>query len=226
MATPTYIDLFVPIIPGSGTIVSSTSFTFKNFNNTTNLYDGAVNTFDLHFTSNATVSQEFKFNYLDFGVVYEQDKIQILSLPDKGKLFFGEKLVAVNDELTFIELTSDLLKFVIPPQAYVIDELYDDISINNALHNIFSTPYGSVPGKPEYGSKIFQVIFDQLDFGTEVLLKSLISEEILKFEPRILKFTIDVTEVPEYNKMLVEIHFTYRIFEKTKSSTAKISLNL
>jgi phage baseplate assembly protein W len=149
-----------------------------------------------------------------------------LSLPDKGKLFFGEKLVAVNDELTFIELTSDLLKFVIPPQAYVIDELYDDISINNALHNIFSTPYGSVPGKPQYGSKIFQVIFDQLDFGTEVLLKSLISEEILKFEPRILKFTIDVTEVPEYNKMIVEIHFTYRIFEKTKSSTAKISLNL
>ena len=129
-------------------------------------------------------------------------------------------------EAILIICSNGLLKFVIPPQAYVIDELYDDISINNALHNIFSTPYGSVPGKPEYGSKIFQVIFDQLDFGTEVLLKSLISEEILKFEPRILKFTIDVTEVPEYNKMLVEINFTYRIFEKTKSSTAKISLNL
>jgi phage baseplate assembly protein W len=226
MATPTYIDLFVPIVPGSGSIVSSTSFTFKNFNNTTQQYDGVLKTFDLHFTSNATVSQEFKFNYLDFGVSYEEDKIQILSLPDKGELFFGEKLVAVNDELTFIDLTSDLLKFVIPPQAYVVDELYDDISINNALHNIFSTPYGSVPGKPEYGSKIFQVVFDQLDFGTEVLLKNLISEEILKFEPRILKFNIDITDVPEYNKILVEINFTYRIFEKTKSSIAKLSLNL
>jgi phage baseplate assembly protein W len=105
-----------------------------------------------------------------------------------------------------------------------IAEITDENAINNALKNIFLTPLGSLHGKPRFGTRLFEVIFSFIDYATELTIKEIIKEEVVKFEPRITLKSIDIKSIPEYNKISVII--TYVFFAKSleTTGTAKISL--
>lgn len=83
-------------------------------------------------------------------------------------------------------------------------------AINNSIKNILMTPKGSLPGKPTFGSDIHRVIFSQLDVITRDTLRDVILNALLKWEPRINIDNIVVEEVPEYNKIIATIHYSYR----------------
>ena len=62
---------------------------------------------------------------------------------------------------------------------------YDVFAINNAIKNILFTQIGSVPGKPDFGSRLYELIFGQIDHITISQLKKLIQEPLYRWEKRI-----------------------------------------
>lgn len=98
-------------------------------------------------------------------------------------------------------------------------------AINNSLKNIFSTPIGSLHGKPRFGTRLFQVLFNFIDFSTEEVIKEIVREEILKQEKRITLIGVNIQSIPEYNKIVIYIDYTF-FAESLQSGTAKIGVNI
>lgn len=69
---------------------------------------------------------------------------------------------------------------------------------------------GSVCGMPDFGSRINEVIFEPIDHITKDLLQRLIAEAIYKFEDRIILMSVNVQEIPEYNRVICTIEFKFR----------------
>jgi len=105
-----------------------------------------------------------------------------------------------------------------------VSTVTDVDAINNSLKNIFSTPLGSLHGKPRFGTRLFQVVFDFIDFSTETLIRALIDEEVAKQEPRITVRDVQILSVPEYNKIIITIYYTF-LNETLQAGTAKIGIS-
>ena len=97
-------------------------------------------------------------------------------------------------------------------------------AINNAIRNILLTSIGSLPGQPEFGSRLNELIFEQIDHITIKMLKQLIQEALYKWETRIQVLNIEIQEVPEYNKLIASIDYAFTDSELNK--TGHVSLNL
>ena len=105
-----------------------------------------------------------------------------------------------------------------------VDLDYDAVAINNAIRNILLTPLGSLPGKPDFGSRINQIPFSLMDHITMDMLKKLIEEAIYKWETRIRIVQTNIESVPEFNKINVTIDYTYTDAELNKTSQISLSL--
>ena len=101
---------------------------------------------------------------------------------------------------------------------------YDVKAINNAIKNILFTSVGSSPGKPDFGSRISELVFSQMDYITENMLKRLIVEALSKWETRIIIVNVELESVQEFNRILATI--TYRLKDDILNNTTSISLNL
>jgi phage baseplate assembly protein W len=102
----------------------------------------------------------------------------------------------------------------------------DVSAINNSIKNILLTRRGSVPGIPRFGSDLHTLIFSQLDTLTETVAKSMIMSALNEFEDRINVKSIELKQVPEYNRLVIEIIYVYRDqFNTTETTTALISIN-
>lgn len=82
-------------------------------------------------------------------------------------------------------------------------------AIRNSIKNILTTQRGSLPGKPRFGSDLYKVLFRQLDHLTESLARNYIKESISEFEQRINITEINFKRVEEFNKLVIELKFTY-----------------
>jgi len=91
------------------------------------------------------------------------------------------------------------------PDAVVTDAA----AINDAIKNILLTDIGSVPGNPTFGSNIAKTLFSQLDHITISILKTQISDALAKWENRIYINDVTVREIPEYNKVVIDISYQY-----------------
>lgn len=100
----------------------------------------------------------------------------------------------------------------------------DAAAINDAIKNILFTRKGSLPGKPEFGSRLHEVIFSQLDSVTEDLLRTLIKEALTRWEKRILVTSVFIEDVPEFNKLIANINYMY--IDKGLEINESISLGL
>jgi phage baseplate assembly protein W len=102
--------------------------------------------------------------------------------------------------------------------------LIDEYAINNSVKNILLTRKGSMPGKPRFGSQLYKILFGHLDHITVNVIQNYIREAINEFEPRIDIKTIEVKEVPEYNRIVVDIIYTYKNLGRTNTSSVSINL--
>lgn len=100
----------------------------------------------------------------------------------------------------------------------------DASAINNAIRNILMTPRGSLPGKPTFGSDLYKVLFSQIDDVTKQIMKRYITEALGYWETRIVIDNVEIQEVPEYNKIITTINYTYR--DKGLDVNEQISLSL
>jgi phage baseplate assembly protein W len=97
-------------------------------------------------------------------------------------------------------------------------------AINNSIRNILLTRIGTLPGKPDFGSKIHNVLFNFMDSSTRMLLSTLIIEALLKWEPRITIQDVDVVFMEEYNRIIATITYSYKMIGINVTETAEIEL--
>jgi len=122
---------------------------------------------------------------------------------------------------TYIDLTSSD-----KTPSLIINEMYDDVAIQNSLYNIFSTPLGSLPGKPYFGTQIHQMLFNFIDGITEEIMREIILSEIAKFEPRITVSSIQFDNYPEYNSMNIIVNYFYSNKEMQVQGSATVTIKL
>ena len=109
--------------------------------------------------------------------------------------------------------------------TYIDTSVTNVSAINNAINNILNTKIGSVPGRPDFGSNIHRILFNQLDHITENLLKNYIKEALNLWEPRIFVHSVNVTSVSEYNKIVADIYYRYRDDGVTLNGSTSISIS-
>ena len=69
---------------------------------------------------------------------------------------------------TFSSATSLYEDFANPEET-----VFDENAISNALHNILNTRIGSMPGRPTFGSRIYEVPFEPNDDSTKIVIKNI-----------------------------------------------------
>ena len=101
-------------------------------------------------------------------------------------------------------------------------------AIKNSIKNIILTARGSLPGKPRFGSDIFKIIFAPLDPLTTTLAENYIREALREFEDRIFIKNVSIKAVPEYNKIVIDIYFSYKdaVFNEPSTASTSIAINL
>ena len=83
-------------------------------------------------------------------------------------------------------------------------------AIKNSIKNILLTPRGSLPGKPRFGSDLYKVVFQPLDPLTMAIAKNYVMEALTEFEDRINVRRVDIRRDDAFNKLLIDINFTYK----------------
>lgn len=98
-------------------------------------------------------------------------------------------------------------------------------AIDNSIRNILLTLIGSVPGKPDFGSRIMEQVFELMDGQlTNEILEASVIQALIKWEPRINILNVDVKLIPEYNRVIVEILYEYNLLGKNIGHKATITL--
>lgn len=101
---------------------------------------------------------------------------------------------------------------------------YNIEAINNSIRNILTTQKGSLEGMPEFGSRLNELVFSQIDHITVDLLKNLIQEALREWEDRIIISDIVISSVPEYNRLIASI--SYRLKDDILNVDYSISVEL
>ena len=101
---------------------------------------------------------------------------------------------------------------------------YNIEAINNSIRNILTTQKGSIEGMPEFGSRLNELVFSQIDHITVDLMKNLIQEALRQWEDRIIISDIVISSVPEYNRLIASI--SYRLKDDILNVGYSISVEL
>ncbi len=102
-------------------------------------------------------------------------------------------------------------------------EIVNDIeAVRNSLMNIFLVQKGEVPGKPKFGNPIRMKIFDLMDSFGEETIKTAIENEVHLYDPRINIKKVEVIKSPEYNRIVIEIHYEIILYNKIYVDTLYI----
>ena len=104
--------------------------------------------------------------------------------------------------------------------------VYNEQAISNSIKNILTTVKGSIPGKPQFGTNLGNYLFNNLDHITKSLMIRTIKEALNKFEPRITVTEVNVENVPEYNRVNIEVKYTYVDSGLTIAEVSTIPINV
>jgi phage baseplate assembly protein W len=100
---------------------------------------------------------------------------------------------------------SDLpLNFIANPITLDIPTLKNEAAVKRALLNLIKTPVGSRPFRPDYGSKIYNYLFEPADVSTELEINEELAREIQKYEPRVQLISIE-TNIEEQHGIKIKI---------------------
>lgn len=101
---------------------------------------------------------------------------------------------------------------------------HESEAINNSIRNILLTPKGSLPGNPNFGTNIEDVLFEILDEITLDYLRNIIYTELQKQEPRINVMKISFTTNIDEGQILAKIEYLIVNTNDIESTLVKISI--
>lgn len=93
------------------------------------------------------------------------------------------------------------------------NSVFDVEAVKNSLKNLFLVNKGELPGKPQFGNPLQVSLFDNFDYFTESTMEQAIRVEVEKYEPRVQILEVNISEMPEYNRIIVEVRFSVNIRE-------------
>jgi len=85
-----------------------------------------------------------------------------------------------------------------------------ETAVNNSIRNIITTPKGSVPGHPEFGSGMHNYIFELIDPLVKESIKAEIEYAIKRWEQRVIIKLVDVVDDPDYNRITIKIVYNIK----------------
>lgn len=107
------------------------------------------------------------------------------------------------------EFYSDfLINLDVNPITGTLARVTNEESVKQALKNLILTNKTERPYNPYFGSRINAMLFDLVDEGTALLLKSEIEETITNYEPRVVLHEVRVQPYDDQNGYAVTIVFS------------------
>jgi len=101
------------------------------------------------------------------------------------------------------------MSFALNPVTGDIYKKVDVNAVKQAMKNLLLTPYYSKPFTPNYGSPIYDLLFEPMDSSTAGAMASLIEETFDNFERRV---RIDkVVVYPDYNSQEYKIQINFHV---------------
>jgi len=112
--------------------------------------------------------------------------------------------------------------FVQPDRFAGYNIVGDELAIRNSLLNIFTVQKGEVAGKPEFGNPLNFKVFDLFDYFNASLMRSQIINIVEKYEPRVTIQDVVINELPEYNRIIIQVQYSYVIDNSIRYDTLSI----
>lgn len=106
---------------------------------------------------------------------------------------------------TFKDLSVTFKKHPVNDDLIVVR---DKAAIAQSIKNLLLTQRGERPFKPDLGCDIARILFEPLDYGSGVVLKSEIKNVILNYEPRIAINKLLCIPVEASNGYEVELSYS------------------
>lgn len=97
------------------------------------------------------------------------------------------------------------LSFTFNPLTGDIGSKTDVNAINQSVRNLINTNFYERPFKPEMGSNIRAILFEQADVITTLDLKQSITEVITNYEPRVTLQDVIIQDEPDKNAYNISI---------------------
>ena len=91
-------------------------------------------------------------------------------------------------------------------------------AVKQALKNILLTRKGEKPFQPNYGSGVYDLLFEPMDYGSAALIKKEISDTLNRYEPR-----VSITRLycfPDYGNNGYEVELEYVILDREDKPVA------
>jgi len=132
-------------------------------------------------------------------------------------LYTGDKQISGNLEQAKIVSRKkphrDLdLSLKIHPIRKDIIPLKDDAAVKNAVRNLLITNFYERPFGEDKGANLRGLLFEPVGVLTNIELRDNIRFCIEKYEPRVIVDSIDITNVVDDNKYIVDVFFTIKEF--------------
>lgn len=110
----------------------------------------------------------------------------------------------VESTRTFKDLD---LNFEIHPVKRDVNVFKNEYAIVNAVKNLVLTNFYERPFRPEIGSNVRRLLFENVDYVVAAQLERAIEETILNFEPRVQISKVIATPTPDENRYSIYLEF-------------------
>lgn len=137
-------------------------------------------------------------------------------------LYTGDKQIAGDLEQAKIVSKKkphrDLdLSLKIHPIRKDIIPLKDDAAVKNAIRNLLISNFYERPFQSDLGANLRGLLFEPAGMLTNIQIRDSIRFCIEKYEPRVSVDSIDITDIVDENKYIIEVFFTIKEFSTQES---------
>jgi len=137
-------------------------------------------------------------------------------------LYTGDKQIAGDLEQARIVSKKkphrDLdLSLKIHPIRKDIIPLKDDAAVKNAVRNLLISNFYERPFQSDLGANLRGLLFEPAGMLTNIQIRDSIRFCIEKYEPRVSVDSIDITDVVDENRYIIEVFFTIKEFSTQES---------
>lgn len=100
----------------------------------------------------------------------------------------------------------------------------DKAAVKQAIYNILHTKKGDMPGKPDFGCPLDNYVFEQMDSTLNTLLTGDLNTALRNYEPRIQVQGVNLDFQEAYNRIDIEVQFSYSGVKTTDYDSIKFSI--
>lgn len=114
----------------------------------------------------------------------------------------------------------------LPNNLKIQTPLEDKEAIKQAVQNVLHTKKGSMPGKPDFGCPLDGYAFEMLDDTLKSLLIGDIKTSLSEIEPRIIVEDVIITFQEAYNRVDIEVKYSYSFTKTNEYESVNLTIEV